>query len=144
MSYVLDNLLPTETIKYEWKIHNFYTAMMIIWVIIWFLIMISWWGFFWFIIMIICLYFVLSILTTEIIVTDKRIFYKTGIIARNVFELQLTKVESVRLDQTIFQRIIWAWKLIVSWTWWHFRPIENLDNPTKMRNSIYSLIEENK
>jgi len=52
------------------------------------------------------LYQLLFILTTEIVVTNKRVLYKTGVIARNVFELQLNKVESARLNQTVFQRII--------------------------------------
>ncbi|WP_428738714.1 PH domain-containing protein [Sulfurimonas sp.] len=34
--------------------------------------------------------------------------------ARNVFELQLQKVESARLDQSIIERIIGAGTLVVS------------------------------
>lgn len=142
MSYVLDNLLPNEFVKYEGKVHGFYTWIMIIWALFWFLIFI-WWGWvFWLAFMIPFIYFILFIYTTEIVVTNKRVLYKTWVIARNVFELQLMKVESVRLDQTIFQRIIWSWKLIVSWTGWHYRPIEKLANPTEMRTIIYWLIEE--
>jgi len=86
-------------------------------------------------------YKLLYFITTEIAVTDSRIVYKTGVIARNVFELQLQKVESARLDQTIFQRIIWAGTLIVSGTWGHNKPIQFLSQPTKMRTIIYKEIE---
>lgn len=86
-------------------------------------------------------YKLLYFITTEIAVTDSRIVYKTGVIARNVFELQLQKIESARLDQTIFQRIIGAWTLIVSGTWGHNKPIQFLSQPTKMRTIIYEEIE---
>lgn len=148
MSYVLDNLLPNELIKYEWKVHSFYIFILAIFLFLGFLFFI-WWiksgtWMFWFVIMLPALYHIFFILTTEIVVTNKRVLYKTWIIARNVFELQLNKVESATLDQTIFQRIIWAWTLIVNWTWWHNKPIEYLSKPTEMRTMIYSLIEKYK
>ena len=147
MWYIDENLLPNELIKYEWKIHTFYLVLMSIGVFIWFLFFIWWintWAwFFGLAILLPFLYQVFYILTTEIVVTNKRVLYKTGVIARNVFELQLNKVESARLDQSILQRIIWAWTLIISWTWWHFKPIQWLAEPIEMRNLVYISIEEN-
>lgn len=142
MSYVLDNLLPNELIKYEWKVHLFYKIIMILWMLFWFLITISWWGVFGWAIMLNFLYWFLLFVMTEIVVTDKRVLYKTWIIARNVFELQLNKVESASLNQTIFQRIIWAWTLVISWTWGNNKPIRMLANPTDMKTIIYSTIEK--
>ncbi len=149
MSYVENNLLPNEIINYEWKVHSFYTFMMSVGIFIGLIFMIAWiqawWPmwFFWFGIMIVFLYQLLFILTTEIVVTNKRVLYKTWVIARNVFELQLNKVESARLDQSIFQRIIWAWTLIISWTWWHNKPIQWLASPVDMKTIIYQEIENN-
>ncbi len=143
MSYILDNLLQNERINYEWKVHGFYTWIMFIGVIIWFLITISWWWFFGVVIIIPFLYQILFIMTTEIVVTDKRILYKTWVIARDVFELQLNKVESASLNQGIFQRMIWAWTLVISWTWWNNRPIKLLADPNEMKAVIYNEIEKN-
>ena len=147
MSYVENNLLPNEIINYEWKVHSFYTIIMVIWIFFG-VIFLIWWIQAWWPMWIIgfwmlsaFLYQLLFILTTEIVVTNKRVLYKTGVIARNVFELQLNKVESARLNQTVFQRIIWAWTLIVSWTWWHNKPMEYLSKPTEMRTIIYEIIE---
>lgn len=148
MSYIQDNLLPSEKIKYEWKVHSFYIFIMSFLAFIWFLFF-FWWiksgtWFMWFAIIIPTLYHVFYMVTTEIAVTNKRVLYKTWIIARNIFELQLDKTESATLDQTIFQRIIWAWTLVVNWTWWHNKPIQYLANPSEMRTIIYSEIEESK
>ncbi len=149
MSYVENNLLPNEVINYNWSVHSFYTTMMVIWLSIGIILFISWvqaWWFMWMIgfsVIIAFLYKILYILTTEIVVTNRRVLYKTGVIARNIFELQLNKVESARLDQTVFQRIIWAGTLIVSWTWWHNKPIEYLAKPTDMKTIIYQEIENN-
>ena len=148
MSYIENNLLPSELVTYEWKIHTFYIFIMSLWVLLGILLLIPWaqaGGGMWMIGFALILpfgYKILYFLTTEIAVTNKRVIYKTGVIARNVFELQLSKVESARLDQTIFQRIIWAWTLIVSGTWWHNKPIEFLSRPTDMRTIIYEEIED--
>jgi len=148
MSYLENNLLPNEVVSYEWEVHWLYTLFMVLGLILWVLLMIpwiqAWWGM-WlmgFAVVLVFLYQIIFILTTEIAVTNKRVIYKTWIIARDIFELQLTKVESARLEQTIFQRIIGAWTLIISWTWWHNKPIQCLAKPTSMRTVIYEEIEK--
>ena len=41
----------------------------------------------------------------EMVVTNRRLVLKTGVISRDTFELQLQKVESVGVDQTFWGRI---------------------------------------
>ncbi len=149
MGYVESNLLDNESIIYKGKIHDFYIFVMWIGVFLWLLLFILWvfskteiWAL-WLFIIVVFLYKLFFFLTIEIVLTNKRILYKTGIIARQVFELQLNKVESARLDQTIFERIIWAWTLVISWTWWHGKPMENLSKPLDIRTLIYQQIEVN-
>lgn len=149
MSYVSENLLPSETIEFEWKIHSYYTFINMIWLSICLLFLLI--GFKWWVFVIatglffICIfgYNILYINAIEIVITNKRVIYKTWVIWRDIFELQLSKVESARLDQTIFQRIIWAWTLVISWTGWHNKPIYNLANPTDIKNYVYNQIEKN-
>lgn len=95
----------------------------------------------WFWMMLPFLYKILYFITAEIAVTNKRVIYKTGVIARNVFELQLEKVESAKLEQTVLQRIIWAGTLIISGTGGHNKPIEYLSKPVQMKTIIYEEIE---
>lgn len=143
MSYAYDNLLPDEKFAYQGRVHGFYIWVLIFFLIIGFLLLIPG-GFFIpsaLLMIVVFGYNLLFLLKTEIVVTNKRVIYKTGIIARNVFELQLNKVESAHLDQSIFQRIIWAGTLIVSGTGWHNKPIEYLAKPSEMKSVIYEKIE---
>ena len=43
--------------------------------------------------------------STELAVTDQRVIYKTGVLARHTLEMNRTKVESVTVDQTLLGRI---------------------------------------
>ena len=44
--------------------------------------------------------------TTEIAVTNLRVIYKTGFIQRKTNEMNMDKVESVEVDQSILGRIL--------------------------------------
>ncbi len=44
--------------------------------------------------------------TDEFTITNKRVVIKTGLISRKTVELNLTKIESVNVDQTIMGRIL--------------------------------------
>jgi len=46
--------------------------------------------------------------TTELAVTDQRVIYKTGLIARHTLEMNRAKVESVTVDQTLLGRLFAA------------------------------------
>jgi uncharacterized membrane protein YdbT with pleckstrin-like domain len=43
--------------------------------------------------------------TDEFTITNKRVVIKTGLVSRKTVELNLTKIESVNVDQTIMGRI---------------------------------------
>ena len=44
--------------------------------------------------------------TDEFAITNKRIIFKTGLISRKTFEMNLSKIESVNVDQSILGRIL--------------------------------------
>jgi uncharacterized membrane protein YdbT with pleckstrin-like domain len=44
--------------------------------------------------------------TSEFVITNKRIIIKTGFIARKTLEMNLSKIESVNVDQGILGRIL--------------------------------------
>lgn len=48
----------------------------------------------------------IDMLTTEVGVTNYRLIYKTGIIARNVGEMNLNRVESIHVSQSILGRLL--------------------------------------
>ena len=43
---------------------------------------------------------------TEIAVTNRRVIYKTGLIQRETNEMNMDKVESIQIDQSIFGRML--------------------------------------
>ena len=45
-------------------------------------------------------------LSTEQALTNKRVFRKTGLISRNTDELVLEKIETVAVNQSVFERIL--------------------------------------
>lgn len=45
-------------------------------------------------------------LTSEFVITNKRVIMKTGFISRETFEMNLQKIESVNVDQSFFGRLL--------------------------------------
>lgn len=86
-SYVDNNLIRDEQVAYETKYHwkIFFTLR----------------GFFTF--------FILPALdrwSDEFVITNKRVICKTGIVSRKTFEMNLNKIESVNVDQSIMGRML--------------------------------------
>ena len=85
MWYVENNLLPNELIKYTWNVHNFYILLTIGLMIFWFFLTLAWWWIFGILFILFSLYQLVFAKTTEIVVTNKRILYKTGVIGHICF-----------------------------------------------------------
>lgn len=49
---------------------------------------------------------IIDIWTSEFAITNKRVIIKTGLIARKTVEMNLQKIESVNVDQSILGRIL--------------------------------------
>ena len=85
--YVRNNLIRNERIKYEAKNHwvIFFSARSFLSLFILPLV---------------------EIYSTEFVITDRRVIMKTGLISRSTLEMNLTKIESVNVDQSIMGRIL--------------------------------------
>lgn len=44
--------------------------------------------------------------TDEFVITNKRVIMKTGLVSRNVFEMTLSHIESINVDQSIMGRML--------------------------------------
>lgn len=95
MGYIDSNLRPNETIILVGKVHAIYSA--ILYAALLFLVLLVAIGasadapaLIWFTVpfMVWAGYGILFNMTTEIVLTDQRFVYKTGVVARDVFELQ--------------------------------------------------------
>jgi uncharacterized membrane protein YdbT with pleckstrin-like domain len=73
---------------------------------------------------------------TEIIVTSRRVIYKTGFISRNTVEMNLDKVESVLVQQTLFGRMIDYGTVIIRGVGAGLEPIRNIGSPLMLHRHI--------
>jgi membrane protein YdbS with pleckstrin-like domain len=76
--------------------------------------------------------------STELAVTDQRVIYKTGLLARHTLEMNRGKVESVTVDQTVSGRLSGYGTVVVRGVGSAFEPIRNITDPLTFRNYLTS------
>jgi uncharacterized membrane protein YdbT with pleckstrin-like domain len=74
--------------------------------------------------------------TTEIAVTNLRVIYKTGFIRRRTNEMNMDKVESVRVDQSILGRLLDYGDVTIVGTGEGEEELRTVSMPIKLRNHI--------
>ena len=74
--------------------------------------------------------------TTEIVVTDKRVIFKEGWISRHTEEMNVSKVESVDIDQGVIGRVLGFGEILIRGTGSTWEPISWVANPLELRNAI--------
>jgi uncharacterized membrane protein YdbT with pleckstrin-like domain len=79
----------------------------------------------------------------EFVITNKRVIAKTGIIAVKTGELRNLKVESVRLDQSIFGRIFGFSDIVFSGTGSSSVRFKDITNPVLTKTQFEEIIEKN-
>ncbi|HTN26212.1 MAG TPA: PH domain-containing protein [Burkholderiales bacterium] len=93
MSYIEDSLSAEEKVVAVFRQH-WVTRL---WLMLWILLLIT---------IPIAIYEWLRLRTIEHGVTNKRVIYKHGIISRNTEEMKLGSIETVRIDQGVWGRIL--------------------------------------
>ena len=74
--------------------------------------------------------------TTELAVTDRRVIYKEGLIARRTLEMNRSRVESVDVYQTILGRILGYGTITLRGTGGSLEPMRTIDDPLTFRSHI--------
>src|ERR1700683_1639870 len=74
--------------------------------------------------------------TTEIAVTDRRIILKRGLIRRHTVEMNMQKVESVDVDQTLIGRLFNYGSVTIRGTGSSFENLRMIDHPLKLRSMV--------
>jgi uncharacterized membrane protein YdbT with pleckstrin-like domain len=74
--------------------------------------------------------------TTEIDVTNRRIVYKCGLIKRHTVEMNMDKVESVDVDQSVFGRILNYGDITIRGTGEGIEPLHSIGAPLDFRNHV--------
>ena len=73
---------------------------------------------------------------TEIAVTNRRVIYKKGLIRRQTNEMNMDKVESVKIDQSILGRMLGFGNVKILGTGEGFETLRTIPSPIELRNSI--------
>jgi len=73
---------------------------------------------------------------TEVAVTDRRVIYKTGLIQRHTVEINLDKVESVDVDQSVMGRLFGYGTVTIRGTGQAVEPLRDMADPLQFRSAI--------
>ena len=73
---------------------------------------------------------------TEFAVTDRRVIYKRGFITRHTAEMNMEKVESVDVDQSMLGRMLGYGTLHVLGTGQGIEHLHRIAHPIELRNAI--------
>jgi uncharacterized membrane protein YdbT with pleckstrin-like domain len=74
--------------------------------------------------------------TTEIVVTTNRLIYKRGLVARNVGEMSIDRIESITVMQSVLGRIFDFGRLVIHGMGVGELIMPNLAEPIKFRRAI--------
>ncbi len=77
--------------------------------------------------------------TDEFVITNKRIVVKTGFISRKTLEMNLSKIETVHVDQSILGRILNYGTITIIGTGGTRESFPLIDDPLKFRKRFQEL-----
>jgi uncharacterized membrane protein YdbT with pleckstrin-like domain len=119
-NYVNNNLISGEQIVYKTTYH---------------------WIIFWNLKSILTLFIapLLARYSDEFVITNKRVIIKTGLIARYTLELNLSKIESVNIDQNIWGRILGYGSIQIIGTGGTKENYINIKKPLEFRKKFQEL-----
>ncbi len=75
-------------------------------------------------------------MTTEIVVTDKRVIHKIGLFSRATEEMNISQVETVDVHQSILGRILGYGAVFIRGSGSGWEPLRMVASPLQMRNAI--------
>jgi uncharacterized membrane protein YdbT with pleckstrin-like domain len=122
MGYVEDNLMPGERVTHRTRLH---------------------WTVFLSLEGLLTLFIVplVARATSEFAVTNRRVIIKVGLVSRKTVELNLEKVESIGVEQTILGRILGSGTLVVVGTGGTREPFRRIADPMGFRRAVNEATE---
>lgn len=77
--------------------------------------------------------------SSEFVITNRRIIIKTGIVSRRTFEMNLSKIESVNVDQSFMGRILGYGSMTIIGTGGTREAFHNIRKPLEFRKAFQEL-----
>lgn len=144
MSYTEDNLLTDEKIIYQTKLHwRIYIPAAIFGLILLPTLIMGIHGLIFMIVPgALALLAWLQIKNSEFAVTNKRVLIKVGILSRRTVELLLKKIETVGVNQGIFDRMIQSGTITIVGTGGTKEQFKGIEDPLSFRKHVHSQIAD--
>ena len=79
--------------------------------------------------------------TMELVLTDRRIITKRGLVSRNTVEMNLNKIESLHVNQGLTGRILNYGDVTVVGTGASLEPMRGITNPLELRKKLGTVAE---
>lgn len=79
-------------------------------------------------------------ISTELVITDRRIIAKHGFISTTSYELMMTKVEGATIEQSILGRILGYGTLMVKGTGGGISPIDHVAEPYRFHAALMNAL----
>lgn len=150
MSYVTRVLQPGEVVRHQAGLHwILYVPGLLMWALagVFFLVRPEQAGFMrWGAVVLAWLCFAVGLVliarawfrwwTTEIAVTDRRVIYKSGFVSRDTKEMQLGKVATVEVNQSVLGRILGYGDVDIQGIGSPFEILRTIAAPLDLRNHI--------
>jgi len=76
------------------------------------------------------------VITSEFAVTSKRVLIKTGFVARDAFEMHLTRIEGVQIEQGLLGRMLNFGTVTVKGIGGSSDPFKNISRPLELRRAV--------
>jgi uncharacterized membrane protein YdbT with pleckstrin-like domain len=74
--------------------------------------------------------------STEIVVTDRRVIFKRGILSRHTVEMNISKIETVDVEQGLGARLLGYGTVLIRGTGSGIEPLRRVGHPLAIRNAI--------
>lgn len=149
MSYVQQVLQPGETLRFQttlhWSVYLYAIVALVIalGLLLWYyaggsmnLLSLYGAGLFGIVAALLAIPAWLNRLGTEFAVTNRRIISKNGLVQRRTTEINLDKVESVEVDQSIFGRLFDYGSITVRGTGEGIATLHDIARPLEFRNKV--------
>ena len=78
---------------------------------------------------------------TEMAVTNKRVVVKTGVLSRRTYEILLSKVESIHVEEGLLGRMLGYGSVVVRGTGGTPEPFYQIAHPLELRRQVHHQIE---
>ena len=127
MSYIDDSLIPGETVLHRARVswwsqlgHVVLGIVLLVVVVGIFFLVAAW----------------IRVRSTELAITNKRVIAKFGFIKRDTVEINLSKVEAVRVEQGFWGRMLNFGTILITGTGGSIEPIPNIADPLVFRRKF--------